>query len=106
MAGVHTDAYLEGIGTVRETARNRYVVGAQLPGLTMFERVVLDAAGEGAHVVILCCEDDAGHRFSYLGPMSSVDRIGPGEPFVRDRDGPAYPVYRASWPRWPEDRTN
>ena len=44
------------------------------------------------------CRDEAGNQFSYLGPLSSLERIASGGPFRPDRHGPLFPLFRAGWP--------
>ncbi len=84
---------------IRVTAESKRVVSADdVTDLSMFDRITLDAAADGARIVIVYCEDETGNRFSYLGPVSSLERIVPGGPFLPERHGRLFPLYRVGWP--------
>jgi len=84
---------------IRVIAESKRVVRVDdVVDLSMFDRITLEAADEGARIVIVYCEDESGNQFSYLGPMSSLERIAPGGPFRPERHGELFPVYRAGWP--------
>ncbi len=83
---------------IRVTAESKRVIGVDdVVDLTMFERITLEACDEGAQIVIVYCEDETGNRFSYLGPLSSLERIAPGGAFRPDHHGRLFPLYRAGW---------
>jgi hypothetical protein len=84
---------------IRVTAESKRVVSADdVNDLSTFDRITLEAVDEGARIVIVYCEDETGNQFSYLGPMSSLERIAPGGPFRPERHGRLFPLYRAGWP--------
>jgi hypothetical protein len=84
---------------IRVTAESkRFVSVDDVIDLSTFDRVTLDAVDRGAPIVIVYCEDEIGNQFSYLGPMSSLERIAPGGPFRPERHGRLFPLYRAGWP--------
>jgi hypothetical protein len=84
---------------IRVTAESKRIVGVDdVAGLSMFDRITLEAADDGARIVIVYCEDETGNQFSYLGPLSSLERIAPGGPFRPERHGRLFPLYRSGWP--------
>jgi hypothetical protein len=86
---------------IRVTAVSKRVVFvAGVADLTMFDRITLDATTDDAQIVIVYCRDETGNEFSYLGPLSSLERIAPGAPFRPERHGPLFPLYRAGWPSY------
>jgi hypothetical protein len=78
----------------------RVVCVADFVDLTMFDRITLDATADDAQIVIVYCRDETGNTFSYLGPLSSLERIAPGAPFRPERHGPLFPIYRPGWPSY------
>ncbi len=83
---------------MQTTGKHKYIVAVDwLTDLTLFDLVVCDATGDDARVGVLCCVDDDGSQFSFLGPVRALYGLPLGVPLATREVDERLPIYRAGW---------